>query len=78
MSAPRTYTATCRKGYSVSCSTGQLLPAPSTEVVIELSVRPLLESGVVMVLTEPVSAQLVLAVGLVRGVVSCGIAGVCA
>ena len=46
-------------------------------MVIELTVHPLLESGVVMVLTEPVSSQLVLAIGLVRGVVSGGIAGVC-
>lgn len=56
----------------VYCSSGHLLPGPSNEVVIELSVRPLLESGVVMVLTEPVSSRLVLAVGLVRGVVSGG------
>lgn len=46
-------------------------------MVIELTVRPLLESGVVMVLTEPVSSRLVLAIGLVQGVVRGGIAGVC-
>ena len=44
-------------------------------MVISVRVRPLLESGVVVFLTEPQEAMPVLAVGLVQGVVRVGSVG---
>ena len=49
---------------------GDLLPSPEEaggEVSVAITVRPLMEAGVVLVLTTPLTTQPVLLVGLVQG-----------
>ena len=62
--------ASTHANYSVDVIAGDLLPSPGEaggEVRVALTVRPLLETGVVLVLTAPLARQPVLLVGLVQG-----------
>ena len=64
-----TVSSSSSDGRVVWCFTAQLLPSLDSggEVAVTLTVRPLLETGVIAVLTDPLSSQPVLAVGLVQG-----------